>query len=163
MNAKKTNLVLPVTAGFSAGIIVTVIAMFSLMPSMMLKTHESTLGYDETIEALQTRIKEQGWVVSGVKKMNDSLAKQGVDLEPAVTTVGLCHPDYAESILTTDRHMSVMMPCKFSVWQGDDGKVYLTQMNTGLMGKMFGGNVAKVMGGSVSADEEKMLEGLLKD
>jgi hypothetical protein len=55
------------------------------------------------------------------------------------------------------------MPCKFSIWEGGDGKVYLTKMNTGLMGKLFGGNVAKVMGSSVTADEEAILEGLLKD
>ena len=31
------------------------------------------------------------------------------------------------------------------------------------MAKMFGGNVAKVMGGSVIEEEEKILAGLLKD
>jgi hypothetical protein len=31
-------------------------------------------------------------------------------------------------------------------------------MNMGLMGKMFGGNIARIMGGSVSKDEAQMLE-----
>lgn len=31
-------------------------------------------------------------------------------------------------------------------------------MNMGLMGKMFGGNIARVMGGAVSKDEARMLE-----
>lgn len=150
-------------AGVLIGGSVSIVLVVVLMPSMMLKTHETTFGYDETIAALQDHIKEAGWVVSGVKEMNQSLAKEGVDFKPRVTLVSLCQPHYAESILTTDRHISVMMPCKFSVWEGDDGKVYLTQMNTGLMGRLFGGNVAKVMGSSVSADEEKILSGLLKD
>jgi|GEM_PF-2326123 len=30
-------------------------------------------------------------------------------------------------------------------------------MNMGLMAKIFGGNIAKVMGGSVADDEAKML------
>jgi hypothetical protein len=30
-------------------------------------------------------------------------------------------------------------------------------MNTGLMGKMFGGTIARVMGGKVSADEKAIL------
>ena len=55
------------------------------------------------------------------------------------------------------------MPCTMAVWEGDDGKVYLSEMNMGLMAKMFGGNIAKVMGGSVVHDEEQILEGLLKD
>jgi hypothetical protein len=49
-----------------------------------------------------------------------------------------------------------------AVWQGDDGKVYLSEMNMGLMAKIFGGNISKIMGGKVVKDEEKMLEGLLK-
>jgi hypothetical protein len=35
-------------------------------------------------------------------------------------------------------------------------------MNMALMAKMFGGNVAKVMGEKVVHDEEEMLHGLLK-
>ena len=132
------------------------------MPSMMLKTYETTLGFDETVEALQERIAEAGWVVSGVSSMNQSLAKQGVDFKPRVTQVKLCRPDYAESVLTTDRYVSVMMPCQFSVWEDDGGTVYLTKMNMGLMGKMFGGNIADIMGGRVAVDEEQILEGLLK-
>lgn len=150
-------------AGVLIGVLVSIVLVVVLMPSMMLTTHETKLGYDETIAALQEHIQEAGWVVSGVKEMNKSLAKEGVDFEPRVSLVSLCQPQYAESILTSDRHISVMMPCKFSVWEGDDGKVYLTKMNTGLMGKLFGGNVAKVMGGSVTTDEASILEGLLKN
>ena len=150
-------------AGVLVGLLLAIVLVVALMPSMMLKTYETTLGYDETIAALQERIVEAGWVVSGVKEMNESLAKEGVQFGPRVSLVSLCQPQYAESILATDRHISVMMPCKFSVWEGDDGKVYLTKMNTSLMGKLFGGNVAKVMGGSVTADEEAILDGLLKN
>lgn len=150
-------------AGVLIGLLLAIVLVVTLMPSMMLVTHETSQGYDETIAALQENITEAGWVVSGVKEMNQSLAKEGVDFKPRVSLVSLCQPHYAESILTTDRHISVMMPCKFSVWEGDDGKVYLTQMNTGLMGRLFGGDVARVMGSSVAADEEKILSGLLKD
>jgi hypothetical protein len=38
-----------------------------------------------------------------------------------------------------------------------DGKVYIIGMNTGLMGKMFGGTITRVMGGKVSADEKAIL------
>ena len=55
-----------------------------------------------------------------------------------------------------------MMPCTMAVWEGDDGKVYLSEMNMSLMAKMFGGNISKIMGGQVAKDEKKMLEGLLR-
>lgn len=49
-----------------------------------------------------------------------------------------------------------------AIWEADDGKVYLSKMNMSLMAKMFGGNVANVMGEKVVHDEEKILEGLLE-
>jgi len=94
--------------------------------------------------------------------MNKAMAKHGVTFKPRVKLVKLCKADYAKSVLTTDRHVSCMMPCSMAVWESDDGKVYLSEMNMGLMAKMFGGNVAKIMGGKVVHDEEQMLEGLLK-
>jgi hypothetical protein len=36
-------------------------------------------------------------------------------------------------------------------------------MNMGLMGKLFGGNVARVIGGNVAKDESKMLEEVITD
>ncbi|AQT69169.1 hypothetical protein STSP2_02356 [Anaerohalosphaera lusitana] len=80
-----------------------------------------------------------------------------------MTLVQLCKPEYAADILTTDRHTSCFMPCTMSVWEDDSGKVYLSKINLGLMGKMFGGNIAKVMGGQVVKDEHEILKGLLKE
>jgi uncharacterized protein (DUF302 family) len=159
----RASLLTGLAAGFVIGILAFGILLFAAAPSMMLKTYETVYGYDETIERIQERIESAGWVVSGISELNKSLSKEGVNFEPRVTLLSLCHPKYAESVLTTDRYVSVMMPCKFSIWEGDDGKVYLTKMNMGLMGKMFGGNIAEIMGGKVARDEEAMLQGMLKE
>jgi uncharacterized protein (DUF302 family) len=150
--------------GFVLGFVLCGIIVFATMPSMMIVTKESKLGFDETIEALEKRIPEHGWVISGDKPMdmNKSMTKHGVNFEPRVKLIKLCKPEYAKSVLTTDRHISCMMPCTMAVWQADDGKVYLSKMNLSLMAKMFGGNIAKVMGKKVVHDEEKILEGLLE-
>lgn len=148
--------------GGIAGFILCGVIIFTVMPSLMIVTTESNLGFDETIEALQERIPKQGWVLSGITNMNKSMDKHGVDFEPKVSLVKLCKPEYAKSVLTSDRNVSCMMPCTMSVWQADDGKVYLSRINMALVARMFGGNIGKVMGGKVVHDEEKMLEGLLK-
>jgi len=147
------------------GFVLCGVVMFSVMPSLMIVTKESKLGFDETVAALEKRIPEHGWVIPGGKPidMNASLAKNGVTFKPRVKLVKLCKAEYAESVLTTDRHVSCLMPCTMAVWEGDDGKVYLSEMNMSLMAKMFGGNIAKIMGGKVVHDEEAMLEGLLKN
>lgn len=148
---------------FLLGAIMMGIGIFTLMPSLMLITHEAAQGYDETIVLLKERVEQNGWNITSVIEMNKSLAKHGVDFQPRVTLLKICHPDYAQSVLATNRDVSVMMPCTFSVWEDNDGTVYISGMNTGLMGKMFGGNVARVMGGNVSRDEKQMLAGLVKE
>jgi len=152
-----------VLAGFIVGVIVCGLVMFTVMPSLMIVTEECALGFDETVSALQHNIEDNGWAVSRIADMNKAMARHGVNFEPRVTLVKLCKAEYAQSVLTTDRQVSTMMPCTFSVWEGDDGKVYLSKMNMALMAKMFGGNVAKVMGNSVVKDELKILEGIVKN
>lgn len=149
-------------SGIIVGFVLCVVSFVSLMPSMMIVTKECKLGFDETVEQLQERIVKEGWSVKGVRDIKQEIKKAGHEFEPRVKLIKLCKPEYAKSILTTDRQVSCLMPCTMAVWEGDDGKVYLSEMNMSLMAKMFGGNISKIMGGKVVQDEEKMLEGLLK-
>ncbi len=147
--------------GLVAGFIICALLMIVIMPSMMIVTKESKLSFDETVAKVQERIAEQGWSVKGVSDVKHEINKAGYEFQPRVKIIKLCKAEYAKEVLTTDRFVSCLMPCSISVWEGDDGKVYLSEMNMALMAKLFGGNVGKVMGGKVVQDEEKMLEGLL--
>ena len=55
-----------------------------------------------------------------------------------------------------------MMPCTISVYQKSDGYVYVGTMNARLLGTMFGGKVAEVMGGTVAAQQKKFIAFLKK-
>jgi uncharacterized protein (DUF302 family) len=155
-------LVIGILVGAVAGAVLCGGAIVAAMPSMIIVTEESQLGLDETVAALEDAIEAQGWVVSTVMDMNKSMARHGVEFSPRVKLVKLCKPEYAKSVLTTDRQVSTLMPCSFAVWEGDDGKVYLSKMNMGLMAKLFGGNIAEVMGNKVVKDERAMLAGIVK-
>lgn len=148
--------------GVVIGFVLCVLIMFSAMPSMMIVIKECKLGFNETVAELEKRIPQNGWVIPGGKPidMNQSMAKHGIEFMPRVKLIKLCKAQYAKSVLTTDRHVFCLMPCIMAVWEGDDGKTYLSEMNMVLMAKMFGGNIAKVMGGKVVKDEVAMLEGL---
>jgi len=127
--------------------VIAMVVVLKLMPSAMIVTEESRLGFDETVAALEKAIVERGWVVSGVQDMNKSMAKHGVEFGPRVTLIKLCHPEYAKSVLTTDRHVASMMPCSIAVWQDDGGNVRLSKMNIALMAKIFGGREGDRFGG----------------
>jgi len=94
--------------------------------------------------------------VQGVSSIHKSIKKHGSGDLPPVLLINLCRPDYAYDILKEDDNkvVSVFMPCTISVYEKSDGKVYIGTMNAGLLGKMFGGTVAEIMGEKVAADQK---------
>lgn len=158
---KNTAVGIGLVVGFALGVAAAGTAAWIFMPGMLIVTQESRLGFDETVAALEQAIVVNGWSSPGTMDLNASLAKQGVDFPKRVKIVKLCKADYAADVLRTDRQLSCLMPCSIAVWEDDGGAVRVSKMNTGLMGKLFGGNVARVMGGFVSADEEKILDAVL--
>jgi uncharacterized protein (DUF302 family) len=95
--------------------------------------------------------------------MNKAMSKHGVNMDKQVRIVELCKAPYAKDVLLTNPEVSTLMPCAWGVYKGEDGKVYIAGMNMGLMGKMFGGNIAKVMGGAVAKDEHNMLKAVIAE
>lgn len=146
--------------GIAIGVVITAGAVWMLMPRLMIRQMRSGQGFDETVQAVNSGIERAGWSSPGMLDMQQSITKHGEPFDRRVKVIQLCHPRYAASVLLTDRPLAAMMPCAIAVYEGDDGKVYISKLNTGLMGKMFGGNVAKIMGGLVAKDEQSILDGV---
>ena len=149
------------TIGFALGMIVAVGAAWVVMPALMLNVGSSRLTFDETVAAIQQAAAEQGWVVAGTRDLQRSLAKHGRPFGRRVKVIELCHSDYAHRVLTDRRELSALMPCSIAVYEGDDGAVHVSRMNSGLMGRMFGGSVAEIMGKHVATDVEAILAKVL--
>lgn len=45
--------------------------------------------------------------------------------------------------------------CTISVYEKKDGRTYIASMNAGLLGKMFGGSIAEVMGDVVAKQQQE--------
>jgi uncharacterized protein (DUF302 family) len=156
---KRMGCKLHLVIGFVVGIIIVGIVGRLSMPSMMLKIHQSRYAtVEETCLQLKAAIEDIGWSCPGIRDMNKTMVKHGVTMSRQVRIVELCKAEYAKDVLETDPEVSTLMPCAWGVYEGDDGKVYIAGMNVGLMGKLFGGNIAKVMGESVSRDEARILK-----
>jgi len=150
--------------GVVLGIVVFGVSMFMVMPKMMLTVHQSRYDtVEKTCEELTKAISEEGWNSPRVRKTTESIAKHGENLSREVRIVELCNEDYAKRVLTDNPEVSTLMPCAWGVYEGDDGNVYISGMNMGLMGKMFGGTIAEVMGGHVAEDEQEMLSGVIAE
>ena len=150
--------------GMVSGIVLAGIGMWLVMPGMMLVTHQSRFDtVEETCRQLKLSIETNRWRCSGIRDINTMLTKQGQALERQVRIVELCKAEYATEILENNPEVSTLMPCAWGVYAGNDGTVYITGMNMGLMGKMFGGTIARIMGGTVAMEERKMLRNVIRD
>lgn len=147
---------------YLATVLATVIVIgaggYLAAPSLMIQERKSPYGFEETVQRLEQSVKDAGWSHMATRRVDETLRKHGREVLP-VALVELCKADYAERILREDdaRFVSVMMPCTMSVYQKSDGSTYVAAMNTGLMGQVFGGVVAEVMGSQVGPDEARML------
>lgn len=156
------NLILILT-GFFLGIIFVVVMMFKLFPSMMIETSESSLGYEETITAIDNNTIDNGWAVLRVWDMKRRMDNAGYEDSPRVDIIELCQADYTHRILSSenDRFISSIMPYRIAVYENADGKVYISRMNLGLMSKFFSSNVKEVMSEAVK-DNKNILNEILK-
>jgi uncharacterized protein (DUF302 family) len=114
------------------------------------------------VSAIEESIKSNGWSSPGTMDIKKAINKKGVAFGPKVKAIKLCKPQYAAEVLTDERHVASLMPCTIAVYEDDSGKVKISKMNTGLMGKIFGGTIARVMGGKVAVDESKIIAPVVK-
>jgi hypothetical protein len=56
---------------------------------------------------------------------------------------------------------TAVMPCRIGVFERD-GKTYVSSMRIGLIGKLFGGDIAKYTG-LAARDETAILKGIVKE
>lgn len=117
------------------------------LPSLMLIKHKSNQNYEQTVAALSEAIqKKQDWRVLTVNDYQKSTAAFGAIERTG--SVNICNPRYASRILASDadRGVTAFMPLAIGVYEDKKGQVHVSQLNVGLMGMMFGGTIAEVMG-----------------
>ncbi len=130
-----------------AGMALMGVIVWFTMPSIMLIKVRSARNYADTITALGEALKvKQDWVVKVENDYQKSTASFTA-LE-RVGSLNVCNPRYASKILShdADRGVTAFMPLALGVYQDKQGQVYVSRLNVGLLGMMFGGTIAQVMG-----------------
>ena len=114
------------------------------------------LSFDPTVYAELVSLYDQGKeIFDNAKKQLSSLADIQKTINEAghgpidkVGSIALCNPRYASRILADpkNRKVTAFMPLAIGVYEDGKGQVYVSQLDVGLMGMMFGGTIAEVMG-----------------
>ncbi len=145
--------------GFLGGLAVATIAFVATARARMIEVAPSSFAtVEETAAALEKGLGTvAGWSCPGTRDLNGMMAKHDVTFAPKVRLVEMCKAVYAAEVLRTDRRVATLMPCAVAVYEDDRGKVWLSKLNLGLMGSLFGGNVGRVMGKLVAGEEKRIL------
>ena len=148
-----------VIGGFIAGMLVVAVLGYNFMGSLMFREIPSPFGVEETVARIQQNIQStgNGWTLSGLRNPGKAVEADGGNTLP-VMMLEACSTRYSGPILKDDsvRFLSILMPCKISVYKKNDGATYIGMMNAGLMGKMFGPLVGDIMG-KVAQDQQSFL------
>ncbi|MBM4153841.1 MAG: DUF302 domain-containing protein [Lentisphaerae bacterium] len=143
-----------VTGALAVAVVVVVAA-----PGLMLREQASPFGLNETVAAITNKVVAGGWVVSSVMPLDESVKKHGGDAGRPVRLINICQARHASAILQDDRARvaSVLMPCTIAVYETAGG-VKIGSMNAGLMGRFFGGTIARIMAGPVASEQAAFLD-----
>ncbi|HOW09467.1 MAG TPA: DUF302 domain-containing protein [Bacteroidales bacterium] len=120
--------------------------MSDTKPAMFITERKSRYGFEETIEKLTTEAKRREWNIPAIHDLQQSLAKSGRKVKP-VKVIEICKPAYSGQMLelNDERIMSVIMPCRISVYLKDDGKTYVALVNGAEMASGQPEKIARIM------------------
>ncbi len=126
--------------GLITGAILSIIIVFLMSPGIMLKEDQSNYNFEESMARLEESVLNSGWTIPAKHDLQKSLIKHGMQEVNNIVVYELCNPELAEKILLTDdeRIVSNLMPCRISLYEKSDGKVYYSRMNAGLLSKPMG-------------------------
>ncbi len=113
----------------------------------MFTVHRSELDFDETVAALTESAEKHGWTIPMIHDLQKNYQEAGYEDMTRVNILYFCNPDGGYQILQADdnKPMSVIMPMGVSVYETNEGQVYIAGMNLDRLSMMFGGDVKEVL------------------
>ena len=155
----KARTIVQIIFGFIAGIIFSGIVISISSGEMMVKEMRSPYDFEKTVSVMSDRINaKEGWHVTGVIDQNEELTLNGGYDIGNFKIIKYCSGKYSADMLSADERKKIgnMMPKTFAVYEKSDGQVYVSTMNGAVMGKIFGGEIERIIE-EVSLEVEDMM------
>ncbi len=80
----------------------------------------SNKSVQEVIDCLKEVTAKYKYGIQHIHNVKETLNSKGIDLGNECQIVDICNPIAAEKFLTEDMSLSIIMPCKISVYTQDD-------------------------------------------
>ena len=143
--------------GIVAGTAATAAVVVWLMRTRMLVAHRSRRSFEETCAAIETVVlSHKGWGFP-IETWNFYETFRKKDLVPdnvrKIRVFFVCNAALASRVISADPSIAGMMPCSWAVYELEDGSVWVSKMNIGMMARMFAGVIGDTMKTVAEADE----------
>ena len=79
----------------------------------------SNKSVQEVVDCLKEVCAKYKFGVQHIHNVNETLKSKGIDLGNECQIVDICNPQIAEKFLSEDMSLSIVMPCKISVYTQD--------------------------------------------
>jgi uncharacterized protein (DUF302 family) len=138
-------------------------AQSKMMQAMMLEK-QSKLGFDETVATLQKNAQARNWKIAGVFDAQDAMRKAGHKDPKPMKVIGMCPQPQVEAVLKAQQAANLPpggINCRYSVYEGLDGKVYVMRFNTPLIAQMAKGDLASALN-NLNKEEDAVLAGVVR-
>ena len=112
----------------------------------------SPWDFEKTVQLLTSEAERRDWKIPAIHDLRQSLAKAGKVVNP-VKVLEICKPEFSGKMLekNDERIVSVMMPCRISIYLKEDGKTYVAMLNGAALASQMPLPVREVM--TAASDE----------
>jgi uncharacterized protein (DUF302 family) len=102
-----------------------------------------------TMEMILKNAISKEWQNPATHNLQQSLEKAGKKVLP-VQVIELCKPKYSGLILEKnhERIVSIMMPCRISIYEKEDGHTYVALLNTSVLSEHMPPSITETMNSS---------------
>ncbi len=148
---------IPLIIGVVAGMLLAGGIVLWMMRTRMVVAHRSRRSFEETCKAIErTVLAHKGWGFPiDTWNFYETFRKKNLipDHIEKLMVYFVCNSALAQKVISANPAMAGIMPCSWAVYELDNGEVYLSKMNIGMMSKMFSGVIGENMGIVAEADE----------
>jgi uncharacterized protein (DUF302 family) len=156
------TMTLGIIISFVAGIAITILILYLAAPSLMFREDKSSMDFDNTVKKVEEAATAMGWKIPAIHDLQATMKKFEKDVR-AVKVFEICHPDHSYKILSSseERIVSNMMPCRIAVYEKEDGSIWISRMNSGVVAKPLNRLVRETMT-DAAADVELIIAEVLE-
>ena len=129
--------------------------------AVMFDLRKSRLGFDETLQAIKSGAEKRGWQVGAVQDMQAQMREAGSKDAKRMKVISLCPAGANEKVAKAAGGKAPPLPCRATVFDGKDGKLYVMRMNLTNLAKTLPPELAKAMA-EVGAEEEALYKNILE-